>query len=357
MSSGKSKLRWLNFALIVVATGFLLYLPPLVFSQAPFYQGKTIAVIQSSDPGGSSDMLTRAVLPYLKKHIPGEPTIVSEYMPGGGGVKAANHVYRNVKPDGLTIGRLSGGLVPNAVLGEKGVFYDLNKFIYLGSPHKTYHWVFITRREAGLKTIGSLQTATGLRIGAQSVGHSNYFVGRLFAYLIGIKDPKMVVGYGGTELDLALINGEIDGRINNPDTLLKRNADWLAKGSIDIHAIMETPRGLKHEKFPKLPEIEEFAKADKEHKLLAMVRAFRQFGTPFVLPPGTPKELVNVLQAAMVKTFKDPAFYRDYEKYTGDEPTPLMPQEMERVVNELPRDPEIVELFKKLNTAGPLPAR
>jgi hypothetical protein len=182
-------------------------------------------------------------------------------------------------------------------------------------------------------------------------------VGRLFALLIGIKDPKMIVGYGGSELDLALTKGEIDGRINNADTMLTRNADMLAKGAVDVHAIMEVPRGLKHEKFAKMPEITTFAKSENERKLLDMVSAFRQFGSPFFLPPGTPKEPVKILQDAMVKAFNDPAFHKDYKKYTGDEASPLMPQEMEKLVKEMPRDAEIVELFKKLNAAGPLPAR
>jgi tripartite-type tricarboxylate transporter receptor subunit TctC len=343
------------FRVALVVGFFSLALPAQ--GQEPFYKGKTITVVQGTEAGGSSDTLTRAVLPYLKKYIPGEPTIVSEYMPGAGGLKAVNHIYKNVRPDGLTIGRAGGALVTNAVLGEKGVLYDLNQLIYLGSPHRTYHWVFITRREGGFKTIESLQSATGFRIGAQAVGHSNYFVGRLFAMLIGIKEPKMIVGYGGAELDIALIKGEIDGRINNADTMLTRNAEMLAKGLIDIHAIMEVPRGLKHEKFPNLPEITSFAKSNKERKLLDMVSAFRQFGSPFFLPPGTPKEQVKILQEAMVKTFKDPAFHKDYKKFTGDEASPLMPDEMEKLVREMPRDAEIVDLFKKLNAAGPLPAR
>jgi tripartite-type tricarboxylate transporter receptor subunit TctC len=339
------------------AAALILVAPGLASAQNHFYAGKTITVIQGTEAGGSSDMLTRAVLPYVKKYVPGEPTVVSEYMPGAGGLKAVNHIYKNVRPDGLTVGRAGGALVTNAVLGEKGVLYDINKLIYLGSPHRTYHWVFITRREAGLKTIESLQSASGLRIGAQAVGHSNYFVGRLFALLIGIKDPKMIVGYGGAELDLALTKGEIDGRINNADTMLTRNADMLAKGAIDVHAIMEVPRGLKHEKFSSLPEITAFAKSEKERKLLDMVSAFRQFGSPFFLPPGTPKEQVKILQDAMVKAFNDPDFHKDYKKYTGDEASPLMPDEMEKLVREMPRDAEIVELFKKLNAAGPLPAR
>jgi len=354
MKIGRLRMR---FAAEATLCGFLFLFSNFAFAQTPFSQGKTLTIVQGTEAGGSSDMMTKAMLHALKKHIPGEPTVVSEYMPGGGGIKAANHIFKNVRPDGLTIGRVGGGLVANAVLGEKGVLYDLNKFIYLGSPHSTYHWVFITRREANLKTIEALRSTPGIRVGAQAVGHSNYFVGRLFSYLIGFKDPKFVVGYGGAELDVALIRGELDGRINNADTLLTRNADLIAKKAIDIHAIMEVPKGLKQQGFDRLPEIEEFAKTERERKLLAMIRTFRQIGTPSILPPGTPVEQVNILRQAMAKMYSDPEFHKEYKKLVGEEPTPLLGEEMERAIKDLPRDPEIVDLFKKLNAAGPLPAR
>jgi len=356
---GKNKGRFhiaIEFLLLALLILFL-GLHGVASAQVPFYRGKTITVIQGTAPGGSSDMLTRSMMPFLQKHIPGNPTIVSEYMPGGGGTKAANQVFKNVKPDGLTIGRIGGGLVTNAILGEKGVLYDLDKFIYLGSPHSTYHWVFLTRREAGVKTIDDLRSASKLRIGAQAVGHSIYFVGRMFAYLIGINDPRFVVGYSGPELDVALARGEIDARINNADTTLTRNVELLKTGAVVPHVIMEVPKGLKHHHFSNLPEIESFAKSERERKLLQMVRVFRQFGTPSILPPGTPNEQVEILKAAMVKTFTDPEFPAEYKKFTGDEATPLMPEEMEKALKELPRDPETVALFKKLNAAGSLPAR
>jgi hypothetical protein len=335
----------------------ILSLPSSAFSQAPFYQGKTITLIQATSPGGTSDMMVRAAVPYLKKYIPGEPTLVSEYMPGAGGIKAVNHIFKNVRPDGLTIGNVGGGLVSNAVLGETGVLYDINKLIYLGSPHSHYHWVFMTRRESSLVNLDALRSATGVRIGAQSVGHSVYIVGRLFAYLMGLKEPKFVVGYSGPEVDLALARGEVDARINNADTLLKRNPEWLAKGVIDLHAIMEVPKGNKHPDFAGLPEVEDFAKSERERKVLAMLRAFRQVGSPYILPPGTPKEQVNILQQAIAKTFNDPGFHSEYKKLTGDEATPLLPEQMERAIKELPREQEIVELFKKIAGAGPLPRR
>ncbi len=302
-------------------------------------------------------MMVMAALPYLKKHIPGAPTLVSEYMPGAGGVKAVNHIYKNVRPDGLTIGNFGGGPVVNAVLGEAGVLYDINKLIYLGSPHSTYHWVFIARKEGGLADLEALRSASGVRVGAQSVGHSVYIVGRLFAYLIGIKEPKFVVGYSGPELDLALVRGEFDVRVTNADSLLTRNRDWLTKGLAEVLAIVEVPKGIKHYFFAHVPEIEEFARSEKERKVLAMLRAFRQVGSPYILPPGTPTEQVKILREAMVKTFNDPAFHKEYKKLTGDEATPLMPDEMERAIKELPRDREIVELFKKIAGGGPLPPR
>src|SRR5262245_64871383 len=148
--------------------------------------------------------MTRAIVPFLKKHVPGEPTIKFEFMPGSGGTKAANHIFSNVRPDGLTIGRIGGGLVANAVLREAGVRYDLNKFIYLGSSHSTYHWVFLTRGDAGFKNMEALRSASGVRIRAQAAGHSDYFVGRLFANLAVLKSPDSGVGYSRSAAEEAM---------------------------------------------------------------------------------------------------------------------------------------------------------
>ncbi len=345
---------WLGF-FFSVAT--YLGLVVCAYGQSPFYQGKTITIIQGREPGGTGDMRVRAVIPYLRKYIPGNPTIVAEFMPGGGGRKAANHIYRGVRPDGLTMGNVGAGLVANAVLGEPGVQYDLDKLTYLGSPNSATHYVFATRREIGLNSLEKLRAASGIRIGAQTVGHDIYINGRLFSWLLGLKDPRFVTGYSGPEVDLALMRGEVDARANIADTVIQRVPEWLDKGLVDFHAILEIPKGDKHPRFAHLPELETFAKSEKERKILVMNRAFRLTGSPYILPPGFPKELVQILQEAIRKTFKDPEFHKEFKKLTGDDPTPLMPEAHEKAVRELPRDPEIVELFKKLAGAGPLPPR
>src|SRR5262245_64364744 len=99
--------------------------------QLPYYQGKTITFMQGRDPGGVGDLRNKVMYQFLQKNIAGHPTIISEYMPGGGGRKLANHVYHNVKGDGLTIGASSPGILASAVLGMSGVNFDHAKFIYL----------------------------------------------------------------------------------------------------------------------------------------------------------------------------------------------------------------------------------
>ena len=89
-------------------------------AQVPFYQGKTITIIVSSDAGGTSDLRVKSLVPYMQKYIPGNPTVVLEYMPGGGGRKAANHVFRSAKPDGLIIGSMGTTLLAAAIQGESG---------------------------------------------------------------------------------------------------------------------------------------------------------------------------------------------------------------------------------------------
>jgi tripartite-type tricarboxylate transporter receptor subunit TctC len=335
----------------------LWFLSADLLAQAPFYQGKTITIIQGREPGALGDNRVRALIPFLRKYIPGNPTIVSEYVPGGGGRKATNQIYAVTRPDGLTIGNVGAGLVANAVLGEPGVQYDIDKLIYLGSPNSATHYVFMSRRELGLNTLEKLRGYSGLRIGGQTVGHDIYINGRLFGWILGVKEPKFVSGYGGAELDLALLQGEVDARAQVAAWLVHRNADWLEKGLVDVHVAIEIPKGQRHPRFPSLPELESFAKSDRERQILALFRAFRLAGSPYILPPGTPKDRVEILQEAIRKSFKDPEFHNEFKKLTGDVPSPLMPETMEKYIKELPRSPEIIALFHKIAGADPLPPR
>ncbi len=124
---------------------------PLFAQSTPYFQGKTILLIQGREPGGTGALRVQAAIPFLKKYLPGEPIIVTQFMPGGGGRKATNYIYRNAKPDGLTIGNVGSGLVANAILGSTGVEYDIDKMIYLGAANSTAQYVFGSVAKLGLR--------------------------------------------------------------------------------------------------------------------------------------------------------------------------------------------------------------
>ncbi|HEX7232979.1 MAG TPA: hypothetical protein VF452_21530 [Candidatus Binatia bacterium] len=340
--------RWL----VLVFAGLVLF-PRDGMTQAPYYAGKTITVIEGNSAGGVADLRTKTIMQFLQKYIPGNPTIISQYVPGGGGRQAANQVYR-AAGDGLTIGACSPGVLSSAVLGETGVDYDPFKFIYLGSPFSEGINMFATRKALGLNSLEKLRAASGLRVGAQSVGHVQYIRGRLFAWLLDIKEPRFVVGYSGTELEIALERGEIDARATTLDT---QTLTESYQNLVDFHAILENPKGRRPPQFAHLPEFDSFVRSGLENRLMDMARTFWGVGTLKYLPPSTPQKLAEILRQAFRETFKDRQFHEQYKKVIGIYPTPLMGDEQQKLVAALPRDAEVIKVFKTISGMDPLPVR
>jgi tripartite-type tricarboxylate transporter receptor subunit TctC len=325
----------------------------LSFADTPFYQGKTITIVQSAEPGGSGDLRTKAVTVALSKHIPGNPMIMMQYMPGGGGIKAANYMFRTARPDGLTIGRVGPGHVQSAVMRDPGVSFDIDQFIYMGSPISCWASVFYTRRELGLTNLEKLRAAIRLRIGAQSVGHPVYVRGRLVAWLLGLKEPQFITGYSGPEMEVAFRQSEIDALVEDPSD------DQVKNEFAHFHLVFNTPNQYKHPhpRFRSLPHVNEFAKTEKEQKVLALFQVFRAVGDSYVLPPGTARDRVEILREAMRKALKDPEFFQRFKTSFGVEATPLFPEEQQKLVKGTPRETEILDLYKALAGYGPLPMR
>src|SRR3990170_8849529 len=130
MRAKESRFRLWTWQLLVVLLAFVF--PIFAFSQTPFYQGKTVTMVRAGPSGDTGDMRVRALIPILQKYIPGNPTIVPEFMPGGGGRKAVNYIYKVARPDGLTIGNVCSGFASSAVLGDPGVQTDIDTLTYMG---------------------------------------------------------------------------------------------------------------------------------------------------------------------------------------------------------------------------------
>ncbi|MGH7875147.1 MAG: hypothetical protein ACREQO_23380 [Candidatus Binatia bacterium] len=329
-------------------------------AQSPsFFENKTITLIQGRDAGGLGDLRVRAVLAHLPRFIPGTPAVVNEYMPGAGGKKAINHLYRVTRPDGLTIANIGSGVISAAVMKESGVQYDIDKLLYLGSGNSSVNNVFLTLGEVAAEGIGKLRSHRGLRIGAQSVGHDLYVIARIASWLMDLPEPKFVVGFSGREVDFALMRGEVDASVDAVDAVIKQNGEWIDKKLVNFQTVFETPLGyrMQHPAFAKLPEFQSFARSDWERKVLNVQRSLRLVGSPFILPPGVPGDRIMILRKAFNDMFKDPQFLSEWKKLAGEDAHPLFAEQQEKAIREMPRDDDIISFFNSIGGSGPLPAR
>ena len=181
---------WLSQALLALVALCTCLFPTRVFSQAQFFQGKTVTIVQGRDPGGTGDMRVRAMVPFLQNIFRGTRRLLTSTCPAE---EAGKRQITSTDQCAL-MGSLSetSGLawfLP-LCLESRESHYDLDKFFYLGSPFSSHHAIFFSRKVAGLSSIEKLRAAEGIRIGGQSVGFSTYIEGRLFAYILGLKDPN-----------------------------------------------------------------------------------------------------------------------------------------------------------------------
>jgi hypothetical protein len=153
------------------------------------------------------------------------------------------------------------------------------------------------------------------------------------------------------------MRGELDAHATGAARFVIEQPEWIEKKLVHFHTTLTVPKGRYHPAFAHVPELGSFAKSETERKLLDMFRAFQYPRWPYIFPPGTPKERVQIIREAMRKAFADPQFPAEYRKLMGDDPAPLGGEELERVIKELPRDKEVVQLYQKLAGPDPFPAR
>ena len=328
--------------------------------EAPFYQGKTLTVVQGAgDPGGTADLRTRAVTTYLSKHLGGNPAVVFQYMSGGGGLQVANYVAAMARRDGLTIGVFPSSVFDHAIVGNPGARFELKDFVFLGSPiGGGGPYTLAIRPALALDGIEKLRAFKGLRFAERSVGHTMYIIGRVMAFILELREPRWIVGYGSSELGLALERGEADARANSLPSIVRETPHWL-KEEFGFPVVMRDEIGRGLEVAPEFPQnrpyLESYVDTELKRGMLRFRNAVRPAGNVFVAPRGVPEPALRALQEALARVWKDPQFVKDYQKQTQDLPTPVTGQEIEDVLRELPMEPKIREVFKQVAGPGPLP--
>ena len=299
---------------VVMVVGVVI--TPRQIQAEPYFQGKTITLIVSFDPGGRIDRQTRTVAKFLAKYVPGKPDLVVQNIPGGSGIPA-NQRFIKSKPDGSVIMMSTGRDLETVSLGLGGYKYDPLKSIWIGSVSTgKQRQVLITHKRAGFKTLEDLKSRE-LIMGAPRVGHRAYLYGRLVGEVLDLK-IRWVIGYSTTELDLAIERGEVESRMNDASTIMTRRPDWIKQRLIVPHVALALPEylpPLDDPIFANVPSLMDYTKNEIHRDIIRRFNTTHRLSGSLALPPQTPDSIRRILEAALLKAGEDPQFQGEWETF------------------------------------------
>jgi tripartite-type tricarboxylate transporter receptor subunit TctC len=339
---------------IISAVAFLVFTSLYVShgqAQEPFYKGKTITILAGTGAGNVYDIFARLFARHLGKHIPGNPDIIVQNMPGAASMIAANYLYNVTKPDGLTIGAIFPALYFDQVIGRSEVKFDWSKFIWIGSPAKSDQLLYM-RADSPYKSIEDIVKASPPpKCGATGTTSTAYYIPKLLDQNIGT-NFEIVLGYKtGTDIDLAVERGEVVCRAFTIEAFFAREPffTWVKKKFVRVLIQTGKKRDERLKDVPTIGELmDKYKTEDAGRRLANLILAGGEFGRPYLLPPNTPADKVKIIREAFVKTIKDEAMLADAKANKLDI-EPSTAEELDKLAKEvISQSPDIVAKMKKL---------
>ncbi len=297
------------FTACAVAAAALLTLaaPSSAQSVADFYRGRTLTMLISYTVGGGYDLYARVLARHLGKHIPGNPTVVPENMPGAGGLRASNFLYSAAPRDGSVIGTFSRSIPTMPLVTPTAVSFDGRKFSWIGSMSGDTS-LCLTGRKSNVKTFQDMLTKPVVMGGQFAAADSDIYA-HLYRNIFGAK-IKLVSGYPGTnEIVLAMERGEVDGICGlSWGTIKVAHLDWRKTKAVNflVQAALK-----KDPELGEVPLALDLIKDPVKKQILSIHFAPQAMGRPFAAPPGIPADRKAALIAAFDATLKDPALLAD----------------------------------------------
>ena len=295
--------------LLVAAAAMLI--APLAQAQPaePFFARKSVTIYVGYTAGGSYDLYARLIARHLGKHIPGNPTVVAQNMPGAGSMKAANYIYQVAPKDGTALGVIVESAALEQVLGNSAAQYDAAKFTYIGRV-ATSNNIFMMWHTSKVQSIADAQKMETI-IAGTGPGSLAETVPRLLNALIGTKF-KIISGFpASTEAMLAMERGEVDGASSSWAAVSVGKQDWLREKKIRIFLQSQPER---HPDLPDSPGLTEYGNTPEDRQVTALYASGSGVGRSLLGPPGIPADRLKLLRDAFNAMVKDPDFVADIRK-------------------------------------------
>ena len=306
-------------------------------AQSPesFFRHKQLSLIVGYNPGGSYDLYGSLAANAFSRYIPGNPTVVLKYLPGFGGLKAANYLQTQAPRDGLTVALIAQSAALRQTLGEPGIEFDVRKLSWIGRLASAVE-VTLAWHTSPVKTLADARTHETV-LAATSAGSTTDIFPRLMNQFAGTKF-KIVKGYPGTTgAALAMERGEVEGAHETLDTLLFSKPDWLRDKKVSILVQYALQR---HRAFPDVPAMIDVARTAQERQLIELFGSTAEIGRALVSSPDLPPGRLEILRRAFDAMVADPAFQNEVQQRNLDLGPMTGEQLQARVAQslEVPRD-------------------
>jgi tripartite-type tricarboxylate transporter receptor subunit TctC len=280
-----------------------------------FYQGKTVRLMVFGAPGGGYDTYTRMIARHITRYIPGRPSTIVENMTGAGGLVLANYLYKRAEPDGLTFGTFNNSLIVQHALGDPKIRLDFKKFGWVGAPSVGAPMCMVMGF-TGLKTLQDvLNYKKPLKVGSTRAGSTGYDLPLILNKTLGTKF-EVVAGYTGTATTrVALQKRELQAFCSQWESMRVTARSMLdAPGDEKLIPFIINERNWEDPEVKNLPTFKEAIKDPKKYAIYESWAFQMDFQRAFSLPPGTPKDRLEILRKAFIETLKDPELLKEAKK-------------------------------------------
>jgi tripartite-type tricarboxylate transporter receptor subunit TctC len=301
-----------------------------------FYKGRTITVLIGYSPGGSYDSAGRVLARHMGRHIPGNPSLVPQNMPGAGTLNLVNYLYNVAPKDGTAFGIFARGMAMEPLIGGTNAKFDATKLTWIGSAANEIS-MCATFASSPVKTWHDALTQSFTVAGNGSGSDPDVFA-NVLRNAFGVKN-RLISGYpGSAEISLAMERGEIDGRCGWSWSSIKaEKSQWLAEHKLNLIVQLALEKAAD---LPDVPLITELATDDRQRQILKLIFSRQTMGRPFAGPPAIPADRAEALRKAFDLTMKDPDFLAEAQT-RGLEINPVSGHDIEKLIAELyatPRD-------------------
>ena len=311
-----------------------------------FFKGQTVTIYVGLSAGGGYDRNARLVARHIGKYIPGKPDVVVKNMPGGGGLVMTNSVANASPKDGLHIGAPQRGIALEPLLGDaSNAKFDPLKLQWIGSVNADTSVAVATKR-SGVTKWQDLKSKE-LIVAGTGVGTESVTVPYILRNILGFK-YKVIAGYpGGSEMNLAMQRGEVDGRGTFSWTSLKpKYKEWIESGEM---AILYQQGLRKHPELTNVPLVTDLAENEDQKKVLRLQFTAFELGRPFFVAEGVPADRVQALRQAFSQAMKDKELLAEAEKEKL-EINPATGEEMQKMLADVYATPK--PIIERLRTAA-----